>query len=50
MVKSLIDPMDQIVVYKQHKNEIFNSNGKAKPYSDSIYDTLKLKLLDKKEI
>lgn len=40
MVKSIIDVIEQIEVYKKHKNEIFQSNWKAKPYSNDIYKVL----------
>lgn len=40
MVKSIIDVIEQIEVYKKHKNEIFQSNGKAKPYFNDIYKVL----------
>lgn len=44
IVKSLIDVKAQVAVFKKHKDEIFNTNGKAKPYSDVIYKTLASKL------
>jgi len=40
MVKSLIDVVIQIEVYKKYKKEIFQPNGKPKKCSDKIYEKL----------
>lgn len=40
MVKSLIDIETQIEIYKKHKEDIFQPNGKPKKCADKIYDKL----------
>lgn len=40
MGKSLIDIETQIEIYKKHKEDIFQPNGKPKKCADKIYDKL----------